>query len=218
MYHFPLYTILIPLGYLFGSLPSARLIVGIFYGQDIYRLGSGNGGATNVYRQFGLLPALAVLLMDVSKGFFPALFLGERDPFHPASLLLVAGAIAGHAYPLWTGFRGGKGAAVGAGALAALFPGSVPFCLGAFLLGALGSGYASVGSLAAALTLPVYYFLSRRTSGEEYFVLTEALLILLSLAIILLHRTNIQRLIRGEEKTWKRPKRDRAASSPGDGD
>ncbi|MBN2627411.1 MAG: glycerol-3-phosphate 1-O-acyltransferase PlsY [Spirochaetales bacterium] len=214
----PDFLLLLPLGYLFGSLPSAWIIVRLFYGRNIYEMGSRNGGTTNVYRLYGRLPALAVLIMDMAKGFFPSLFLVPATMDKPFTLLITAGAILGHAFPLWTRFRGGKGVAVGAGSLAALFPLSVPFCLGAFLLGALGSGYASVGSLAAGVTLPLSYLLYHHLSPRGDFLLTEAFLTFISLGIIFLHRSNIKRLIRGEEKSWRRPKPDREASSQGDGD
>ncbi len=212
------YTILPAASFLCGSLPSAFLVVKIFFGKNIYTLGSGNGGATNVYRNFGKLPGGAVLLLDFAKGFLPILTAVRWNEPRLLTLVMIIFLMLGHSFPPWTRFKGGKGVAVTAGGISALIPGAVPFCLAAFLLAVLISGYASLGSLLAGMTLPLYYLTAHLITSREDFLLTEFFLSLLFLLILFLHRSNIRRIIRGEEKTWKRVKPDRAASSPEDGD
>ena len=212
------YAILPAASFLCGSLPSAFLVVRIFYGKNIYTLGSGNGGATNVYRNFGKLPGGAVLLLDFAKGFLPVLAaLHWKEPLL-LILFMICFLVLGHSFPPWTRLKGGKGVAVTAGGISALIPGAVPFCLAAFLLAVLISGYVSVGSLLAGMTLPLYYLVAHLINPREDFLLTEGFLCLLFFLILFFHRSNIRRIIRGEEKTWKKVKPDKAASSPGDGD
>ena len=204
--------------YLCGSFPSAYLAVKILHGKNIYDLGSGNGGATNVFRNFGKVTGGLVFFLDSAKGFLPVLASVIYGFSRGTSLIMIVFLALGHAFPPWTGFKGGKSVAVTAGAVSALIPGAVPFCLAAFFLSARLSGYASLGSLAAGLSLPLYYLAAHLIRAREDFLLTEGFLVFLFLLITFFHRRNIFRLIRGEEKTWRGIRQDREASFPEDGD
>lgn len=188
--------------YLLGSFPSAYLAGRLLRGIDIREHGSGNAGAANVLRILGPAAAAAVLLLDCLKGAAAVALAGglAGQTAGPAGLPgVIAGAcvMAGHLWPVFLGFRGGKGAATGAGALAALLPGVVPWCLGAFALAAGLTGWISLGSICAALVLPLAYWLDSAAAGPDPLMLGFCLAA--SAAVILKHRRNISRLLRGQE-------------------
>jgi glycerol-3-phosphate acyltransferase PlsY len=218
--------------YLAGSFPSAWIAGRILLGEDIRRLGSGNAGATNVLRLLGWKAALPVLAVDAFKGAAAVLFLAPLGLALAAALQVPSGAaflgigtasvplvcrlaaagaaLLGHAFPVFIGFRGGKGAATGAGALGALAPVVVPPCVLVFVLVVLFTRYVSLGTILAALAVvPAYVFLAPLVGGRVEPVLA-VFLGAAALAVILLHRGNIRRLLRGEEKRlegWNPPGR-----------
>ncbi|MDC7223304.1 MAG: glycerol-3-phosphate 1-O-acyltransferase PlsY [Spirochaetales bacterium] len=204
--------------YLCGSLPTAYLLAKIVYRKNIYQLGSGNGGATNVYRLFGKGPGAVVFLLDFSKGFLPLLAARLWGRPEEELLLMCSAALLGHTFPVWTGFKGGKGVAVTAGTVSVLMPGVVPFCGGIFVLILFLSGYVSLSSLGAALTLPVYFFVVHSGERGWDFWVRGSFFLLLFLGVLFFHRANLSRLLRGEEKKITPFKQDREASSPKDGD
>lgn len=188
--------------YVVGSFPTGYLMA---KGRkvDLRQVGSGNLGATNVFRALGWKAALPVALLDVLKGFLPTLLLpawlagAEVD----MSLLRVAaglGAIAGHVWSFFLGFRGGKGVATGAGVYLALSPAA--FGLAAVVwLGLVGlTRTVSMGSMAAALTLPAFLgIVGHDIWGTDRPVFLFACLT--ALFVLYTHRANIGRLLRGEE-------------------
>ena len=193
------------IGYLLGSCPSSVPISRGLYGRDIRRLGSGNAGATNMLRVFGWKPALAVLALDVAKGYIPALLApwllaGDSGP-SPATVGLAAGAAAtlGHCYPLFAGFRGGKGVAAATGAFLATHPGAVVVGLAVFVTLVALSRYVSVAAVAAALAMPVALLVFRYRFG--YAVTPPDLCLVAALAgfIAFTHRSNLSRLRQGCE-------------------
>lgn len=200
------------LAYLSGSVPTAYLAGRLLKGVDLRTVGSGNLGATNVYRNLGAIPAVIVLLLDAAKGYLPALLLPPRIAgvwgFETRELTLWAigcgvAAILGHLKPiflLWKG--GGKGVATAAGVFGALAPAALGVALIAFLVVAAGSGYVSLASIvaAAALAIAVPIFASGNTP-----LLVMGLAV--ALAVIALHAKNIQRLRAGTEpKTFGKKK------------
>lgn len=183
-------------GYLAGSLPFGYWLVRLSKGKDIRTVGSGNIGASNVWRTYGRGLGLTVMLLDVLKGFVPAL-LATIYAGHLAGALAGVAAMLGHWRPLFMGFRrGGKTVATFGGALFGISP----------VVGAIGAGvwialflafrYASVASLAGALTLPVV----AAALGEPWPVI--AYTAIGGAVIIFLHRTNIARLRAGTENRF----------------
>lgn len=189
---------------------AGRLLRGI----DIRNHGSGNAGATNTFRILGWKAGLVVALLDAGKGVLAVLLLPRLAGVLPGSRLLaesqillplLAGcaAILGHVFPLFAGFRGGKGVATGAGAVFALHPLAASLCLGAFTITLLASGYVSLASMTAAVLLPVWSLLLPLLAGRPVEPVWSVFSLLMAAAILFLHRRNIGRLVRGEERRFE---------------
>ncbi len=147
--------------YLIGSFPTSLILARYLKGIDLRAWGSGNLGATNLYRAAGFGPASVCMLVDVSKGFGPAWFFPGLDRVDAPQLALAYGvaAVAGHIAPLWLRFRGGKGVATGAGAYLALAPAAVGLVFAGWLVVVLLVRIVSVASLFAASILPLVLLL-----------------------------------------------------------
>lgn len=196
------------LAYLLGSVIGS-LVMGRFRGVDIRELGSGNAGGTNALRTQGWKFALGVFVIDVGKallavGVVPALDLPlvGIDPTVRRDWLAVACAlavIAGHVYPVWHEFRGGKGAATMLGAVAVLAPAALlPFAL-AWLACVMLTGYVGLGTMLGTATLPVYFALAEPSS-----VAFMAFGILAAAFIVYTHRANVARMRAGNESRARR--------------
>jgi acyl phosphate:glycerol-3-phosphate acyltransferase len=181
--------------YLLGSIPFGYLLYRIRAGQDIRTTGSGNIGATNVFRASGLLPAVATLLLDAGKG-YAAVFLAARltAGFAPAVAISALLVIAGHCFPVFLRFRGGKGVATGLGAFLAISPGAVLVCALLFASILAARRYVSLASMVAAGAFPFVLAIE----GERSLALLIASLACAGL-IIARHRDNIDRLRKGTE-------------------
>lgn len=186
--------------YLMGSLPTGYLVARA-KGIDIRRVGSGNIGATNVFRILGKPAGIFVLLVDALKGalavlVLPGLALSFAGGADPAWLALVAalGAVLGHNYTCWLGFKGGKGIATSAGVLAALVPWAFLITLATFLVTLAVSRFVSLSSILAAAVLP--FAVAFTPPGSKPLILLTALL---STLAIVRHKANIQRLLAGTE-------------------
>jgi acyl phosphate:glycerol-3-phosphate acyltransferase len=184
--------------YLLGSFPTGY-VYGRLQGKDIRTLGSGNVGATNVLRIFGVLPGLIILLVDAGKGFAAVFWLSHLSVWPTADgarVVCALAAVLGHTYTCFLGGRGGKGVATSLGVFLALAPFAT--LLGLLLFGGVVAltRYVSVGSLSAAIGLPLLLLATGETGGHHA-VLWLALL--LSLVLIVKHRQNIQRILRGTE-------------------
>jgi acyl phosphate:glycerol-3-phosphate acyltransferase len=194
--------LLILLAYLLGSIPTAVWAGKWFFGIDLRDHGSGNAGATNAFRVLGGKTAIVVLLIDMLKGMaavsLAAIISGSfvsDEWFTVYRFVLGLAALAGHVFPVFAGFRGGKGIATLAGIVILLFPLVMAACLAIFLLVFLSTRYVSLGSVMAALSFPVVLFL---TNGDA--LLPEILFaILVAIFVPLTHIRNIRRLLRGEE-------------------
>lgn len=193
----------IVLAYLIGSLPTAYL-VGRARGVDVRQIGSGNMGATNVYRTLGLWPAALVLVVDAAKGALAALVLARwlrLAPTETWSVLLGLVAMVGHARPLFLGLQsGGKGVATAAGIFGALAPAAFLAAFAVFSVTVAVTRYVSLGSLLAAVVLPIAV---AATHGVRSPTFGAALAVLLF--VFWSHRGNITRLRRGEERRLGRP-------------
>jgi glycerol-3-phosphate acyltransferase PlsY len=195
-------------GYLLGSIPTGYLVAKA-RGVDIRSVGSGNIGATNVFRVLGKPAGAFVLLMDALKGalgcWLPRValpkLLSADGPQNPELVALAGGfaAILGHNYTCWLRFKGGKGIATSAGVLLVLMPGAFGLCLGLWLLLLAATRYVSVASIAAALALPFVVWALR---GSQALVIVAA--VVGSLALYK-HRTNLQRLLAGSEQRLGKP-------------
>ncbi len=186
------------LSYLGGAIPTSYLVVRIVTGQDLRLLGSGNLGATNLFRVLGWRYAVPVGLFDVLKGAVPVLvYAPQAGGGAVGALALGAAAVIGHVFPVFLRFRGGKGVATGAGVVLGLAPLAFLAALTTWALVVKVSGYVSLGSVIAAAVLPpaVYLLHPDRRPMIGLFILLAAL-------IIGLHQKNIRRLLAGTENRF----------------
>lgn len=212
---------LLILSYLVGAIPSAVLLGRWIRGIDIRDHGSGNAGATNAWRVLGWHVGLPVAMLDTAKGAAAAAGI-SRLPFGPLPLALdtvaiLCGltAVIGHVFPITTGFRGGKGVATAGGMLLAVAPLPVLCALAVFLVTLFVFGIVSLGSILAAWTIPLSAWLLDRYTAWSYPLLLIGLTAGLAAFIVATHRSNLRRLMRGEERVfsrlqlWKRLRRGR---------
>lgn len=194
--------VLLALGgaYLLGSIPSG-LLIAKSKGIDLRRMGSGNIGATNVFRCVGKSLGILALFLDAAKGFVPAFVFPRLLEAPPNWLALACGvaAVVGHNWPIWLGFKGGKGVATSAGMLLGIAPAATGLGLLAFAVTLALTRYASLGSMVAAGVVPVAYVALASTVDP----LTAVALAIIGLLVIYKHRANIGRLRRGQEpRLW----------------
>jgi acyl phosphate:glycerol-3-phosphate acyltransferase len=195
----------IALAYLLGSIPIGLLLCRL-YGVDIRTVGSGNIGATNVFRSVGKAPGIATFVGDALKGFVPAYvfpILGKllHGSFQSSEIGLLCGcaAIAGHNWPLFLRFQGGKGIATSAGVLLGIAPAAVGIGLLGWIFLFATSRYVSIASIGASIVVPV-------VSWTLYFKkepLLPIVLTILGLIAVWRHKSNIQRLIDGTEHRFR---------------
>jgi len=198
------------LSYLAGSIPTSIIMSKLTRGIDIRDYGSGNAGATNVIRVLGWKIGIIVIIVDVGKGILATLLISKlRIDLVPIShnlVQIIAGlsAVLGHIWTIFAGFKGGKGVGTAAGMLFSLYPVAGVICLIIFAVVLLGGRYVSVASMTAAISLPIVililnkYFNYSISNELFYFAIFMAFL------IVFTHRSNIKRLIRGEESRIKK--------------
>ena len=196
------YIFLIILSYLTGAFPSAVLIGKIFFKTDVREFGSGNAGATNTFRVLGKKAGIPVLILDIFKGwlavnyiFFISSLSNNLDLVFEQQLVFGIAAVIGHLFPIYTGFRGGKGIATLLGLLVGIQPTAALLSSLVFIIVFFISRYVSLSSIFAAIAFPIIiYFLSDST---------DVSLIIFSIFVPLLalitHQKNIERLLKGEE-------------------
>jgi len=188
--------------YLLGSIATSVWIGKIFYGIDVRDYGSGNAGATNTFRVMGVKAGIPVLVIDAAKAFFAANlivflphYIAGTNSYLNFKLLLGIAAVIGHIFPIYVGFRGGKGVASLMGLVIAIHPQAAIGAMIVFLSVLLISRYVSLSSMMAGLAFPlillVYFNIHAR--GLQIFSVVAAL------ALIYTHRKNIGRLVRKEE-------------------
>mgnify|MGYP003585592870 CR=1 FL=1 len=187
------------LAYLIGSIPNGLIIGKWIYGIDIRQSGSKNIGATNAYRVLGAWPAFWVFLTDALKG-VAGVLIGQAIGGDPIDLIVGGlAAIIGHNWPVFLGFKGGRGVATGLGVIAVLSPmvTVVVFLIWAAIV--YITRYVSVASVVAAMTVPIFM----RLFGDNYETLIFG--ILAAFFVIIRHKANLERLFRGEEPKIKAP-------------
>lgn len=188
--------------YLAGSIPTAVWYGKIFHGVDVRQHGSGNAGATNSLRTLGKKAGIIVLIVDFLKGFLAvkaaSLFSAETDSILP--LIMGLAVIAGHIFPIFAQFRGGKGVATAMGVLVATFPWAALGCMVVFMIIVFATKYVSLGSILGALTFPIQLTFNLWNDNANKYAIGFAWLIFIILAVM--HRQNIQRLLKGTESKF----------------
>jgi len=188
--------------YLIGSIPSAVWIGQALYGIDVREYGSGNAGATNTFRVLGKKAGIPVLLLDILKGFlalqlvrFVGNYLPGTQQYINFTLTLGIAALLGHIFPIFAGFRGGKGVATLLGILIGVQPVAALICSGIFITVLLLSGYVSLSSMSAAIAYPfiIMLVLNETIPTVNIFAMSVTILVLIT------HQKNIERLLRGAE-------------------
>ena len=213
-------TTMIIIAYLLGSIPSAVWIGKKYYGIDIREHGSKNAGTTNMLRVLGRRAALPVFALDFLKGFVAVTFIelmqyddliGMNDIIN-LKIGAVFAAVLGHIFPIFAGFRGGKGVATLVGAVTGIYPPVALLCFGVWFVMLMVSHYVSLSSMVAGCCFPVFRLISPKVNGSTPFVVFSFVIAVL---LIYTHRKNIERLKAGTESKiyiWK-PRR----MNPGDG-
>jgi glycerol-3-phosphate acyltransferase PlsY len=212
-------SIIIIISYLIGSIPTAVWVGKLFYGVDIREHGSGNAGATNTFRVLGWKSGVLVSLIDIFKGFVAAYYVSQLGfvlggiPMYAFDIWnidvfmrVVAGlfAVIGHMYPLYAGFKGGKGVITAAGMLFGIEPVSISLALTVFLILLVTSRYVSLASMVASISYPLFVLFMRYGLGMSE--LDGSLMVFSSavaLGIVLKHKDNIKRLMNGTENRIK---------------
>ncbi|WP_300408237.1 glycerol-3-phosphate 1-O-acyltransferase PlsY [Lagierella sp.] len=186
--------ILFLISYLVGSISWAVVISRVFYKKDIRDFGSGNAGTTNIYRTFGKKVAFITFLLDFLKGFLPT-FIGYRLFGNEGVLLAGLGAVLGHNWPIFFGFKGGKGIATSFGVFMAFNPIYAFILVCVFFILVLLTKFVSLGSIGGAVVGVILGIINILKENQYIGIL------LLSLATIAIyrHRQNISRLLKGEE-------------------
>ncbi|MEN9699774.1 MAG: acyl-phosphate glycerol 3-phosphate acyltransferase [Bacteroidota bacterium] len=192
------------IGYLLGSIPTAVWVGKSFCQTDVREHGSKNAGATNTFRVLGKRYGWIVLLIDIAKGTLaaslphfidPSQLQGYKDEFLILQLLASFSAVFGHVYPVFAGFRGGKGVATSLGIVIGINPPAAAVCLSIFLVVFISSRYVSLGAISAALCFPIVSYFLIHDDTRIMIIFT----VILGLLVIWAHRKNIERLRNGNE-------------------
>lgn len=189
--------------YLLGSIPTAVWIGKAFHGIDVREHGSGNAGATNTIRVLGWSTGIPVLIVDLAKGWVAAMLpvilkLAPAESALLTNLQIITGltAIIGHIFPVFAGFRGGKGVATVFGVLLAIHPLLTLVCMGVFLVVLIITGIVSVSSMIAGIAFPIILM----TIFDTPSLIFKIFSVFVAIALLITHRNNIRRLLKGEEK------------------
>ncbi len=191
--------IVVAVAYVLGAIPFGYLLVKLVSGSDVRAAGSGNIGATNVLRTTGWSAAIATLLLDIGKGYLAVWIAGRLADHDPLWMSVAALAVmAGHAYPVFLGFRGGKAVASFVGAFLCLTPVALLMTLIVFVVAVVWSRFISLGSIIGAATFPLAVWLVQKVSTP-----VEIAAILAGAFIIYRHSSNIARLRQGNEHVFR---------------
>ncbi len=192
--------------FLMGSIPFGQIISRRVAHMDITRVGSRNIGATNVARELGMRWGILTLAFDLLKGFVPALVFRLLFPESPVGLSLIGlSALLGHQFTPFLGFKGGKGVATALGFFLAVSPGATLLALCVFLATVYLWDFVSLGSMAAAFSVPAFLALFMKPAILVVASLISAVLICIK------HKDNIQRLAAGKERRWRGDRRRKSA-------
>jgi len=199
------------LAYGLGSIATAVWAGKLFHGIDIREHGSGNAGATNTIRVLGWTTGIPVLIIDIAKGWLASslpvlLKLAPPGSSELVDMQIITGiiAITGHVFPVFAGFKGGKGVASTFGVLLALNPLVTLLCMAVFLAVLLITGYVSASSVTAGISFPVISLVFFESPSLVFTVFS----LLIAISLIITHKKNLGRLMRGEENRFIWKKRD----------
>lgn len=202
-------AVLALIAYLVGAFPTAVIVGRLMRSIDIREHGSCNAGATNTWRVLGWRAGVAVLLVDFAKGVVATLAVPliplAVGSVAPQILAMTCGlaAVVGHVFPVYVGFRGGKGIATGAGMLVGIAPIPTGIALGVFVLLISIFGKVSLGSVAGALSVPLSMGMLGTWTAMSYHPALIAMACFLACFVLYTHRGNLRRLVRGEERTFE---------------
>lgn len=195
--------------YLLGSIPFGYL-AGRLNGIDLRTNGSGNIGATNALRVLGKPWGYAVFAGDFLKGWLPVKFVliwglaAGVDPSSAPGALAAMAALIGHSFPVWLGFKGGKGIATSAGVIVGLFPQAFLICIGVWILLFTTTRYVSIASIGGAVALPLSVLALYLMHRADWLALTIS--VVMAMLAIWRHRSNLARLRAGTEPRFERDK------------
>ena len=204
-------VILLLASYITGSFPTSIIVTRVTKNIDIREHGSGNAGTTNVFRVLGWKYAIFVLTFDIFKRWLPtavyATTIFQQLPVPDQGLVQILcgfAAVFGHTFPIFAGFRGGKGVSSLIGVLLALFPLALPICLLVGIVVIITTGYVSLGSISAAVALPIIFLILPRLGliNPSLFLIVFSLLV--PWFIIYTHRSNISRIRNGTENRFEK--------------
>lgn len=211
--NYKIFILICLVAYGLGSIPTSVLAGKLFHNIDIREHGSGNAGATNTIRVLGWSTGIPVLLIDIGKGWLaaslPAMMkLAPQGSAVLINMQIITGVIAivGHVFPVFAGFRGGKGVASTFGILLALNPLVTLLCMAVFLAVLLITGYVSISSISGGIAFPLISLVFFESPSMMFTIFS----ILIAITLIITHKKNIGRLIRGEENRFIWKKRDSA--------
>lgn len=200
--------VLIVVAYLLGSIPSAVMIGKKYYGIDVREHGSKNAGSTNVLRVMGRRAALPVFVLDFMKGFVAVSMMGILS-YNPEitiewlinfRIIAVFVAVLGHIFPIFAGFKGGKGVATLVGSITGIYPPIMLYCFVVWFIVLMLTHYVSLSSMVGGLCFPLFTMLSPEANQSLVFIIFSFVIAIL---LIWTHRKNIERLKAGEEsKTY----------------
>jgi glycerol-3-phosphate acyltransferase PlsY len=182
------------LAYLIGSVPFAFLLARCWGVSDLHRVGSGNIGASNVFRACGLKAGVLVAVLDAGKGFVSVLLAERLTGTDAVAAAAGLAAIIGHVYPVWLRFRGGKGVATACGVFFVLTPLAIPPALAVFVAGVWLTRYVSIGAMLGSIALPPLAYLTGSSTPGVATALAAATL------IVFRHRSNLDRVRLGTER------------------
>ena len=193
------------LAYLLGSIPTAVWVGKTFYGVDVRTKGSGNAGATNTIRVLGVKAGVPVLLVDVFKGWLAVFLVGFfiADSFTESQFIFIriiaaAAVVLGHVFPLFAGFRGGKGIATLLGVGIALYPAAVLVVVAIFVTMLIITKYVSLSSIIASISFPFLVIFLFNPGSLALIILS----VFVGIFVPITHRKNIRRLINGTESKF----------------
>jgi glycerol-3-phosphate acyltransferase PlsY len=189
------------LAYLIGSVPTAVWIGKLFYGIDVREFGSGNAGATNTFRVLGKNAGIPVLIIDVLKGYLAVclslftILIPNSDSFINLQIALGVSALLGHIFPVFAGFRGGKGVATILGIVLAILPLVASISIVVFLIVLFLFRYVSLASMCAGLSFPIILFIFYKPVNITHLLFA----IVVAFLLIITHKKNITRLLQKKE-------------------
>ena len=198
--------LMIAISYLMGSIPTSIIAGKLLKGIDIRKEGSGNAGATNVFRVLGWKAGLVVLLIDMLKGWIPTVYVSQLGMdsglgWHAINYQIIAGisAMFGHIWTIFASFKGGKGVGTGAGMIIGLAPVPVLVCIIVFIVTVWLTRFVSLGSILASITFMAVVFVQKFALNQPVPIELLIFSVFIPVLIIFTHRANVKRLLKGEE-------------------